>query len=414
MADRVGLLHEAIDGLAELDPATLEDGDLHCIVVSVQRERARLDALAAELLGRWDARKVWSGDGSRSAAARLSRDTACSHASAAVEVRRARQVRSLPATAAAIERAELSLDHIDLLGRANQPHRAGQLARDEAFLVDQCSRLRFREATRVIEYWCQRADAEAEEPDCIRDIRDDAHLHASAITGGCVVVNGLLDPIGGAAVLTELAHLERELHLADQRDGITRTGAQRRAAALVTMAQRSATAPADGRQPRPLLTVLIGDSSFAELCELANGTVITPRNLVPWLGTAELETVLFDGPSTVLSVSRRRSFTGAVRRAIEVRDRHCQHPAGCDVAADQCDVDHIVPFASGGPTSQFNGRLECTPHNRHHDCHDHGAAPRPSRPVTRLDELRGRLRWRFLHEDRDPHELDAPLERMLR
>jgi hypothetical protein len=47
------------------------------------------------------------------------------------------------------------------------------------------------------------------------------------------------------------------------------------------------------------------------MCELANGQVITPGTLIPWLGTAELETVLFDGPTTVISVSKRRRFTGA-------------------------------------------------------------------------------------------------------
>ncbi len=160
--------------------------------------------------------------------------------------------------------------------------------------------------------------------------------------------------------------------------------------------------------------MLLGDDSFAELCELANGTVITPRDLIPWLGTAELETVLFDGPSTIISVSRRRSFTGALRRAIEVRDRHCQHPAGCDITADQCDVDHIVPYAQRRPDQPVQRRLECPTHNRHNDRHDHGGAPLPTRPITRLDEVRARLRWRILHEDRDPREQDAPLERMLR
>ncbi len=416
MATALGRLHEVIDEVAALDPVVLDDADLHGLVVALQRERARLGVLAAQLLGRWDARRVWAGDGSCSAAARLSRDTACSPTSAAIELRRARQLRSLPATAAAIERNELSLDHIDLLGRANQPHRAGCLARDEAFLAEQCARLRFRDANRVIEYWCQRADAESDRSADDIDTataRDDSHLHASATYGGTVAVNGVLGPVGGAVFLNELDRLERVLFLADQRDGTTRTAAQRRAAALVTMAQRSATSPAGGRRPKPLFTVLLGDHSFAQLCELANGTVITPRDLVPWLGDAELETVLFDGPSTVISVSHRRSFTGALRRAVEVRDRHCQHPAGCDQPADRCDIDHIVPYAQGGSTSQFNGRPECTTHNRHRDKHDHGSAPLPARPVTRLDELRARLRWRLLREDerneRPPPDVRTPV-----
>ena len=396
-------LRRAVHRLGRMDPGVLGDDELHALVIELQKERARLGAAAAELLSCSDARRLWAGDGSRSAAARLSRETSTSLASAAVEMRRARQLRSMPTCAAAIADGSLALDHVDLLGRANQPHRAACFARDERFLVDQVSRVRFAQAVKIVEYWCRRADAatghdDGEEPAA------GAELQVSRTWDGTVAIDGMLDPVGGAIVADELGRLEHGLSQADQRDGVTRTAKQRRAAALVIMAQRSATTPAEGRRPRPLFTVLLGHDTFADLCELANGIVITPRHLVPWLGTAELETILFDGPSTVVSVSRRRSFTGAVRRAVEVRDRHCQHPAGCDVPADRCDVDHIVPYSSGGLTSQFNGRLECAAHNRHHDLHDHGADPRPSRPIARLDELRARLRWRFLHEERHSRE----------
>lgn len=52
---------------------------------------------------------------------------------------------------------------------------------------------------------------------------------------------------------------------------------------------------------------------------------------------------------------RPRRFTGALRRAVEVRDRHCQHPSGCDVPVTDCDVDHRQPSSQGGITSQDNG-----------------------------------------------------------
>ena len=152
--------------------------------------------------------------------------------------------------------------------------------------------------------------------------------------------------------------------------------------------------------------MVFGHRSFEHLCELANGQVIAPGLVMPWLGDADLETILFDGPSTVISVSKRRTFTGALRRAIQVRDRRCQHPAGCDQPADGCDVDHIVPASEGGPTSQFNAKIECPPHNRIADKHDHDGIPQPERPVTWLDELRARLRWRYLHQD-DPDDPDS-------
>jgi hypothetical protein len=280
-------------------------------------------------------------------------------------------------------------------------------AEHEPVLVAECAKLRFAQAKRVVDYWCQRADATAAEADAQRQ-RDRAHLSVSSTLDGEVVVNGVLDPVGGKIVVDELARLERDLYLADQRDGIVRTGSQRRAAALVEMATRSATAPADGKRPRPLFTVVVGDDRFTRMCELANGQVITPGTLVPWLGTAELETILFDGPTTVISVAKKRRFTGALRRAIQVRDRHCQHPSGCDEPANRCDVDHVIPVADKGPTSQFSGRLECWPHNRDRDKHDHHATPLPPRPVTVLDELRARLRWRNRHyfNDQDDDEQD--------
>ncbi|MET0324040.1 MAG: HNH endonuclease signature motif containing protein, partial [Ilumatobacteraceae bacterium] len=77
----------------------------------------------------------------------------------------------------------------------------------------------------------------------------------------------------------------------------------------------------------------------------------------------------------------------------------CQHPSGCDTPVTDCDVDHIVPHGAGGKTTQFNGRLECRPHNRDTTKHDHGATPHPERPVTVLDEIRARLRWQHQHND---------------
>ena len=130
------------------------------------------------------------------------------------------------------------------------------------------------------------------------------------------------------------------------------------------MANRSRTAHAGGVRPRPLITVLAGEATLARVCELANGQVIAPGQIVPLLADADLETIVFDGPRRVMSVSFKRTFVGALRRAIEVRDRTCQHPSGCDEPAARCDVDHVTPWVEGGETSQDNGRLGCWYHNR--------------------------------------------------
>ena len=413
MSKGIDDLAEVIDSLLDVDPSELTDDELHELVTVVQRQRHRLAALAATTISAWDRRMVWADNGARSAATRLANETSASTSSTGVEVRRARQLRSMQATAAALAAGELSPDHVDLLAKANRPWRNAVFADHENTLVEQCKVLRFFEARKMVDYWCTRVDGDAAEDRAERQ-RNAAHLSVSSTIDGTVVVNGVLDPIGGSIVANEITRLERELYLADQRDGVTRTTSQRRAAALVEMATRSATAPADGRRPKPLFTAIVGDTTLSQLCELANGTVTTPGQLARWVGDADLESVLFDGPSTIISVSRRRSFTGALRRAVEVRDRHCQHNSGCDVPADQCDVDHIVPYAAHGPTSQFNGKIECQPHNRNPDRHDHGGTPRPSRPIDRLDEIRCRLRWKLLREepDDDADDADAALNEL--
>ena len=180
---------------------------------------------------------------------------------------------------------------------------------------------------------------------------------------GTVAVDGMLDPLGGEIFKTELDRLCEQLRLEDLRDGVVRTAAQRRADALVEMAMRSATAPADGLRPRPLLTVTIGIDPFNHLCQTAAGTVIAPGLLMPLLGDADIERIVYDPPNRQIEASWRRRFSGALRRIIEIHDGHCQHP-GCDEPAVRCDADHIVPRSNGGITCLCNGQLLCAYHNR--------------------------------------------------
>ena len=291
------------------------------------------------------------------------------------------------------------MDHVDLFAPAQTADPA-RFAADEALLVEQCATVSlFRHAASIVGYWRHHSEQDVAEP------ADTCSWHASTTLDGTVAVNGCLDAVGGAIYTAELDRLAEQLRLADQQTGIVRTAAQRRAAAQVEMAIRSAAMPAGAKRPRPLFSALIGDGTLAELCELAAGHLLPTTALAPYLDTADLEVVLFDGPATVLSVSKKRSFTGAVRRAIEVRDRTCQHPSGCDVPAAQCDVDHIVPWPITHRTDQFNGRLECPTHNRHPHRHDH-AEPLPEQPVGPLQAARARIRWLHLHTTPDDPDDD--------
>ncbi len=187
----------------------------------------------------------------------------------------------------------------------------------------------------------------------------------------------VLDPISGAVVFNQLRRIESELFDADWAgararlgDGATsadlaRTPAQRRADALVEMARRAGSVPEGARRPDPLFTVVVGYETFAgRICELANGSAVSPGSLLEWLDEAWVERVVFDGPSRVIDVGvARRLFDGATRGAVQVRDRDCFHDT-CDEPAEGCQIDHIEPWSAGGATVAANGRPACGYHNR--------------------------------------------------
>jgi len=240
MSKGIDELAVAIDSLLAVDPNDLTDAELHELVTTMQRQRHRLAAAAADAISAWDQRMVWADNGAGSAAVRLANETSASSSSAGMEVKRARRLRMMPRVGEALAAGDLSPDHVDLLAKANQPWRHADFADHEDTLVEQCRVLRFPDARKMIDYWCARADAVAAEDRAERQ-RNAAHLDVSSTLDGTVVINGVLDPIGGSIVNDELNRIERELHLADKRDGATRTASQRRAAALVEMATRSAT-----------------------------------------------------------------------------------------------------------------------------------------------------------------------------
>jgi hypothetical protein len=367
MGSTVEALHKAVEAVAAVDLETLTDAQLDTELVALVRLRHRLDAELARRAARWDTCGVWRSDGSRAPWARLSRTAGLSGGSAKQLVRRGRAVAQMPAATRAWAGGEIGTDHVDVLAGAAGGGRAELFARDEALLVSQCAELTFCQAVKAMRYWCQRADAELD-----RDGPPPAKpgtLRLHTWSDGSVTGDFNLDPIGGATVVEALRRIERDLYRQDQRHRVIRTKTERMAAALVEMAIRASTVSAGGRRPEPLVCVLAGEAAIEHVCELAAGTVIQPGLIVPHLARSQVQTFIFDGADHVIAASKQRTFRGMLRRAIQVRDRHCQHPSGCDAPITQCDVDHRVQHHEGGVTAEANGHLECEPHNRKSDLH---------------------------------------------
>jgi hypothetical protein len=373
LRDPVADLVAAVDALCGVDPAGLADGDT---VQALHRQLDRLSGLTTRATAAFDAGGEWEAEGARSAAAWVAVRCHQPVTVARRRVRLGRALRAMPSTEDAWLAGDVGDAHVEALAGARSRVGGERFDPDEAVLVGHARDLRYAHFLRVLAYWEQAAD-----PDGVEERAERQHsarrLHLSQSFDGMWFCDGVLDAVSGEIVRASLTSIEDELFRADwaearERVGedvwatdLRRTPAQRRVDALVEMARRARGMAPGSRLPEPLFTVLVGYETFkGRVCELAGGTVVTPGALVRWLDEAWVERVVFDGPDRVKNVGvRRRMFTGATRRAVEVRDREC-YADFCDVPAGECEIDHVVAWAAGGQTVDTNGRPACGYHNR--------------------------------------------------
>jgi hypothetical protein len=363
---------DALEALIASGAANYGDGDS---MERLHHLSSRLDSFVTEATAAFENSQEWAADGAKTAASWISSRCRIPRAAALRRTRLARTLRSLPQVAQAWREGDIGEDQAKAIASARRHRTAASMARDEEMLVSVAKELGFEDFYRALAYWKQLADPDgAEASDMERKAARDVFLTSSL--SGMFFGQMTLDPISGSIVSEELDRLEHDLFEADcaeakerlgrtaRIDELARTSAQRRADALVEMATRSRTAPADGIRPAPLFSVLVGfEAIHGMICELENTTVLAPSALAPWMDSAYFERATFSLPDRIDVSVRSRFFKGGTRRAIELRDRICTHPY-CYEPAANCQVDHIKTYASGGLTTQDNGRLLCGFHNR--------------------------------------------------
>jgi hypothetical protein len=370
---------EAIDALtrvAALDLTACTGAEVEELALLTHDAVAVATAAHTRAMAALDVSRQWEVDGARSAAAWLAWRRHLPMGRARAVLRCGRELRDLPLTEAAFLEGRVTSDHVRLLAQARDAN-PDAFERCEADLLGLAESLLFQSFQVAIRYWCHRHDPDGVEAEAV-DRWNRRHVSCSPTWGG-VAIDGWLDPVSGEIVKRELDRLEQEMFDAEwaelrDRDGdgasvgaLARATWQRRADALVEMARRSASLaehPDRNVPARVLLSVLTGDESLARICELSSGTVVTPGEVLPLLNACELERLVFESPSRVVDVGvRQRCFTGATRRAIEVRDRQCVHES-CTLPAERCEIDHQQPYAEGGLTVQENGECRCAFHHR--------------------------------------------------
>jgi len=181
------------------------------------------------------------------------------------------------------------------------------------------------------------------------------HLSLSTVESGHLLINGVLDPVSGAAVRGVLEPLAQKSGAHDDRDL-----GQRMADALHE--GLTGGKPAHLQVTASLETLL--SLAGAPGGELEFSLPVSSATVQRFACDSSVTRILLNQESLVIDVGRsRRVVDGGLRKALAVRDKHCQWP-GCERPASWCDGHHIVHWIDGGETSLDNCALLCKRHHR--------------------------------------------------
>jgi hypothetical protein len=179
-------------------------------------------------------------------------------------------------------------------------------------------------------------------------------LHLSTAEDGCLLINGELDSVGGAAVRNALEPLARKSGQHDDR-----SAEQRMADALVELASFSQTTQLQVTSSVETLLGLVGSPG----AEMQFALPISSKTVERFACDCSLSRVLLQD-SVVIDVGRsKRTVGAAVRRALDARDGHCRWP-GCERPPRWSAAHHVVHWTHGGGTELDNLVLLCHRHHR--------------------------------------------------
>jgi hypothetical protein len=186
-------------------------------------------------------------------------------------------------------------------------------------------------------------------------LAEERSLRLSTAEDGCLLLSGVLDPVGGAAVRGALEPLAQPSGAHDDR-----SREQRLADALV----ESLTA---GRPANLQVTATI--ETLKGLAGAAGGEMefslpISATAMQRLACDCSVTRVLLSQDSMTIDVGRAtQKIPSGLRKALHLRDQHCRWP-GCERSASYCDGHHLQHWAHGGSTDLDNLALLCRRHHR--------------------------------------------------
>jgi hypothetical protein len=345
----VATLEEVV---AELEPGTLDvTGAKQLVNLFTRCERLSVAGrgLAAR---RVESALSWKREGHRSAAHWLASTTGVSVGSATRSLQTAREIEALPATAAAFRSGELSEAQASEIAATatldpNAESRLLESARASVSfkgLRDQCREASVRAAD----------DAAA-----ARRLHETRALHTWTERDGAWRMDVRLAPHDGTFVAQALEDWTTKIFRAEHAAGHREPRVAYAADALVALVKHGPCQPIEVRLDASEAALERGYVEPGERCELAGIGPIPVTIARSLLSDARITVMTRDGTELAPPT---RTIPAKLRRKLERLYPTC---ANATCGNDQrLEIDHIRPFADGGPTDEHNCWRLC-PH-----CHD--------------------------------------------
>jgi len=376
-ADAVPALSAAVDALLAAPWWQCSDGAVQARVVELERQAARLEAARLRLLAEAHERRAGDGPGAVSTAAWLAAEAGMRPERAAERVALAEALGGpLAVTGAALAAGDLSLDHAGVVRRVmtgldprvDAEARAGA----ERLLVEQAAALDPGQLAKAGRHLRARLREDADQ----RLARDEdvavvrSEVRCTQDDDGLWHLTGTLDPVAGAQVAAALDALSAPLPAGGGAPD-RRSAAQRRAAALVQLADAWLAGQAGSAASRPRLVVTVPAATVLDPAQpgaapdtLTGGHPASVATVQQLACDAEVVPVLIGADGAPLDVGRTvYAFPDRIRTAVLVRDGGCTFP-GCGRPTSWCQVHHLVAYGAGGATSERNGTALCGFHHR--------------------------------------------------
>ncbi len=373
LLDRLARITDQLrSSVADLDPETLSGADAARLLAAFA-EIERLGS-AGRLLSarRVESSNVWRRSGHRSAAAHVAEATGTGIGPAITALETARHLGSLPATDEAVRQGKLSETQVNEIAGA-------AILRPEAeqSLVDAAG----NQPLSVLKLRCRRVRASGQDQRATYDaIRKSRYLRHWTEGNGAVRFDARLTPDEGARLVAAVTGKTDQMAAAARRAGLDEPRKAVAVDALVSLACRPAAGGEghDDRSAAPKATIHVrvdhaalvrGHVEAGELCEIP-GVGPIPVEVARRLAVDSVLNVLVtDGVDVTTVAHSGRSIPAALGRALVERDPVCVVP-GCDTR-EGLEIDHVRPFAEGGPASLANLARLCHWHHYLKTHHGH-------------------------------------------